>query len=142
LKKQVFLTQIQHSSTSRNDFFKDMCNWMVPTNIPWFKLQMLKFRPFLEKYCKPRIPEESRIQKHNLPICCKETLENIWGNKGDAIIWVAVDETTDSVVALLWTLWLASYTLKFLLIHIWFAQKFCTIQIIPLLQHLWMMDLK
>jgi hypothetical protein len=58
---------------------------------------MPKFRSFLEKYCKLHIPDQSTLQKHYLPICYEETLENIYGNIQDAFIWVAVDETTDSM---------------------------------------------
>jgi hypothetical protein len=58
---------------------------------------MPEFRSFLEKYCKQHIPEQSRLQKHNLPTCYEETLENIRGNIGDAFIWAAVDETTESM---------------------------------------------
>jgi hypothetical protein len=35
-KKQVLLIQMQQPSTSRNEFFNDMCNWMVSVNISWF----------------------------------------------------------------------------------------------------------
>jgi hypothetical protein len=94
-KKQVLLTQMQQSSTSRHEFFKDMCNWMVSANIPLFKLQMPGFRSFLKKYCKQHIPDQSTLRKHQ-PTCYEETLQNVRGNIGDAFIWVAVDETTDS----------------------------------------------
>jgi hypothetical protein len=59
---------------------------MVSMNIPWFKLQMPESWSFLEKYCKQHIPDQSTLQKHNLPICYEETLENIRGNIGDAFI--------------------------------------------------------
>jgi hypothetical protein len=92
LKKQVLLTQMQQSSTSRNEFFKDMCSWMVSAKIPWFKLQMPKFWSYLEKYGKQHIPDQSALRKH-LPTCYEETLEDTKGNTGDAFIWVAVDKT-------------------------------------------------
>jgi hypothetical protein len=38
LKNQVLLTQMQQSSTSINECFKDKCSWMVSANISWFKL--------------------------------------------------------------------------------------------------------
>jgi hypothetical protein len=70
---------------------------MVSVNIPWFKLQMPEFWSFGEKYCKQHIPEQSTPRKHYLPICYEETLESRRGNIGDAFVWVAVDETTDSM---------------------------------------------
>jgi hypothetical protein len=48
-----------------------MCNWMVSANISRFKLQMPKFRSFLEKRCKQ--PGQSTLRKHYLPICYEET---------------------------------------------------------------------
>jgi hypothetical protein len=58
---------------------------------------MPELRSFLQKYCKQHIPDQSTFRKHYLPTCYEETLKNITGNTGDAFIWVAVDETTDSV---------------------------------------------
>jgi hypothetical protein len=62
---------------------------------PWFKLQIPEFRSFLEKYCKQHIPDQSKLRKHYLPICCEETLENIRGKIGllwtkQRILWVAL----------------------------------------------------
>jgi hypothetical protein len=74
-----------------------MCDWMLSTNIPWFKFQMPEFQSSLEKYCKQHVQDHSTLRKHYLPISYEETLENIRGNIGDAFIWVAMDETTDSV---------------------------------------------
>jgi hypothetical protein len=58
---------------------------------------MPEFRSFLEKYCGEHIPDESTLRKHCVPICHEETLENVCGNVGDTVTWVAVDKTTDSV---------------------------------------------
>jgi hypothetical protein len=65
--------------------------------VAWFKLQIPEFRSFLENYCKQHIPDQSTLQKHNLPICYEESWENIRCNIGDAFIWIAVDKTMDSV---------------------------------------------
>jgi hypothetical protein len=69
----------------------------MSANIPWFELQIPEFRSFLKKYCKQHIPDQTTLRKHYLPICNEVNLENIKDNIGDAFIWVAVDETTDSV---------------------------------------------
>jgi hypothetical protein len=45
-KEASALTQMQQSSTSKNEFLKDMCNWMVSVYIRWFKLQVPEFRSF------------------------------------------------------------------------------------------------
>jgi hypothetical protein len=98
-KKLVLLTQVQQSSTSRNELFKDMCNWMVSANSPWFKLQMPEFRSFLEKYCKQHMPDQSTLRKHYLPTWYEETLENMRGNIGVAFLWVAVGCFIENLVA-------------------------------------------
>jgi hypothetical protein len=73
----VLLTQMQQPSISRNEFFKDMCNWMVSANIPWFKLQMPKFWSLLEKYCTQHIPDQSTLRKHYLSIYYEETSQRV-----------------------------------------------------------------
>lgn len=62
-KKQVLLSQMQQSSNVRSEFFHDMCNAMVAANIPWYKLQVPKYRAFLEKYCGRQIPNDSTLRK-------------------------------------------------------------------------------
>jgi hypothetical protein len=71
-KKRVLSTQMQQSSTKRNEFFKDMCNWFVSANIPWFKLQMPEFRSLLEKYYKQHISVQSTCRKRYISICYEE----------------------------------------------------------------------
>jgi hypothetical protein len=51
-KKQVLVTQMQQESRIRNEFFKDLCNAMVASDIPWYKLQVPNCLSFFEKYCK------------------------------------------------------------------------------------------
>ena len=41
-KKQVLLSQMQPSSSARNEFFYDICTAMVAANILWYKLQVPK----------------------------------------------------------------------------------------------------
>jgi hypothetical protein len=67
------LNKTQQSSTSRNEFFKIMCNWMVSANFPWIQLQMPEFRFLPEKYYKQHIPNKSTFRKHFLLICYEET---------------------------------------------------------------------
>jgi hypothetical protein len=63
---------------------------------PGLNSKCLNFGPFW-KSTVSNIPDQSTFQKHYLPICYEETLENIRGNIEDAFMWVAVDETMDFV---------------------------------------------
>jgi hypothetical protein len=70
---------------------------MVAAYIPWYKLQVPKFRSFFEKHCKRQDPDESKLRKKYLDACYQETIVNIREEIGDSYIWVAVDETTDAL---------------------------------------------
>lgn len=94
-KKQVLLSQMQQSSSARNEFFYDMCTAMVAANIPWYKLQVPKYRAFLEKYCGRQIPNDSTLRKNYLHLCYEEALAYVRRHIGSNYIWIAVDETTD-----------------------------------------------
>jgi hypothetical protein len=74
--------------------FSKVCT-MLAADIPWYKIQVAKFRLFLEKYCKIKVPDESTLRKNDLDACYQETIFNIREEIGDSYIWVAVDETTD-----------------------------------------------
>jgi hypothetical protein len=64
------------SLASRNTFLKDMYNCMVSTNITWFKLQTQVLVPF-EKVLDAIYSRRGNTSKNYLPICYKQTLENI-----------------------------------------------------------------
>jgi hypothetical protein len=76
---------------------------------------MPEFWFFLEKR---HIPDQSTLRKLYLPICYEETLEDARGNTGDPFYGLLWKKQRIPWFALSRTLWLASWTLKFLLIHI------------------------
>jgi hypothetical protein len=80
--------------------------------------------------------EGSTLRKHYLPIFYEETLEKIRGNIGDAFIWVATDETTDSVCCFIMNLVAVKLAIEVPTNPHLICKKFCTIQIIPLFQDL------
>jgi hypothetical protein len=84
-RNQVLLTHIQQSSILKKRILLGHVHLDVSANTPWFKFQMPKFRSLLEKYWKQHIPDQSTFRKHYLPSCYEETLENIRGNKVDAL---------------------------------------------------------
>jgi hypothetical protein len=96
----------------------------------------------LEKCCTLDIPGQSTLRKHYLPICHEETSENIRGKIGDAFIMVAMDEMTDSVGPFIANLVAGKLDIEVPSNSHFICSKFCTIQIIPFLQDLRMMDLR
>jgi hypothetical protein len=66
------------------NFFKDLCNAKVAADIPWYKLQVLKFRSFFEKHCKRQVPDESALRKNYLHACYQEMIVNIQEGIGDS----------------------------------------------------------
>jgi hypothetical protein len=72
---------------------------MIAANIPWYKLQVPKFKYFLKKYTNKHIPDESTLRKNYLQhsyITTSTTSKqlSILENK-DSFIWIIVNETTD-----------------------------------------------
>lgn len=78
------------------NFFFDLWNAMVQSNIPWNKLENPAFREFLEKYCKRHIPNESTLRKNYLGKCYHERLTTIREKLCNRNIYIQVDETTDA----------------------------------------------
>ena len=93
-KKQTLLTQMQTDSP-RSEFYKELCEAMVAANIPWNKLQVPKYRAFLEKYCGRQVPDESTLRKGYIDACYEHALLSIRTEIGSSHIWIAVDESTD-----------------------------------------------
>jgi hypothetical protein len=67
---------MQQETGIRNEFFKDLCSVMVAADILWYKLQVPKFRSFLEKYHKRQIPDKSTLCKNNLYACYQSVNQN------------------------------------------------------------------
>jgi hypothetical protein len=65
-------------------FFKDLYNAKVAADIPWYKLQVLKFRSFFEMHYKRQVPDESTLRKNYLHACYQETIVNIREGIGDS----------------------------------------------------------
>lgn len=97
-QSQVLLTNSNFQDTStQKTFNEDLCDALVAANIPWHKLEIPKFKHFLEKYTNKHIPRESTIRKGYLQGTYEKTLQKIRADIGDEYIWFVVDETTDAV---------------------------------------------
>ena len=73
-----------------------MCQAFVSANIPIWKLTNSTLRNFLEKYTTEPIPSESSIRKNYVGNCYEETMKRIRQDLEMELIWVSIDETTDS----------------------------------------------
>lgn len=69
--RQSLLTQNNFNEQTRekNEFYYDLCQALVASNIPFVKLENSGFKGFLEKYCKKNVPNESTLRKNYLPKC-------------------------------------------------------------------------
>lgn len=73
-----------------------MCQALVGANIPFFKLQSLPFRSFLQKYTNKSIPDESTLRKKYLQVCFDSAIVKIRQKIGEHYLYIMVDETTDA----------------------------------------------
>lgn len=69
--RQSLLTQnnLNEQTREKNEFYYDLCQALVASNIPFVKLENSGFKGFLEKYCKKNVPNESTLRKNYLPKC-------------------------------------------------------------------------
>lgn len=85
------------SSLVKNEFFEDLCQTLLACNIPIHKLNNPNLRRFLQKYCvHQNIPDESTLRKNYVPTVYQETLRRIRSELENKLLWISVDETTDS----------------------------------------------
>lgn len=96
--QQTILESIAASSDTKSEqeFYFDLCNAMVSSNIPLSKLNNSMFKSFLQKYSGRHIPAESTIRKSYVDLVYKNCIEQIKKKIGNNYIWFGVDETTDS----------------------------------------------
>ncbi|XP_018496631.1 uncharacterized protein LOC100905696 [Galendromus occidentalis] len=74
----------------------DLCQMLVETNIPLYKVQDPSFKNFMLKYCKEILPDHTTLRKHYLKKLYEGTIHRIRSAIGDKRIWVSIDETTDA----------------------------------------------
>lgn len=94
--KQMLLGNVYKSKT--NNFNEDFCLALVAANIPWFKLQIpkfKKFKDFLQKYTNQHIWNGNLLRKSYLEPRYIKTIENTKEKEGDLCIFSVVDETTN-----------------------------------------------
>ena len=78
LAQQVpLLPNFLEASNKVDDFYMELCQALVKSNIPLYKLQNPFFRSFLEKYTKKVIPHYSTLRKTYLKKIYEATVEKI-----------------------------------------------------------------
>lgn len=85
-----------------NDFFLDLCLFLINCNIAWNKVNHPEFRKFFNKYicCNcgtRRLPEQSILRKVYLQKAYKSTITKIRNFFLDSILWLSMDETLDKM---------------------------------------------
>jgi hypothetical protein len=96
-KQQTIAQSLACSSvTDEQEFYFDLCNSMVSSNIPLTKLNNNVFKSFLQKYTGRHVPAESTLRKSYVDLVYKNVIEEIKKIIANNYIWFCVDETTDS----------------------------------------------
>ncbi|KAL4135648.1 hypothetical protein QTP88_007246 [Uroleucon formosanum] len=88
--------QLITTPTRKSDFFKDLCEAFLKSNIPLEKLGNPHLRLFLEKYINKDIPSVSTLRKTCVNDCYEDTMNEIRNQILNKKIWVSIDETTDT----------------------------------------------
>jgi hypothetical protein len=88
--------QLITTLTRKSDFFKDLCEAFLKSNIPLEKLGNPHLRLFLEKYINKDIPSVSTLRKTYVNDCYEDTMNEIRNQILNKKIWVSIDETTDT----------------------------------------------
>ncbi|KAL4132498.1 hypothetical protein QTP88_009637 [Uroleucon formosanum] len=88
--------QLITTPTRKSDFFKDLCEAFLKSNIPLEKLGNPHLRLFLEKYINKDIPSVSTLRKTYVNDCYEDTMNEIRNQILNKKIWVSIDETTDT----------------------------------------------
>ncbi|KAE9538630.1 hypothetical protein AGLY_005729 [Aphis glycines] len=88
--------QLITTPTRKSDFFKDLCEAFLKSNIPLEKLGNPHLRLFLEKYINKDIPSVSTLRKTYVNDCYEDTMNEIRNQILNKKIWVSIDEKTDT----------------------------------------------
>jgi hypothetical protein len=77
-KQQTITQSLACSSvTDEQEFYFDLCNSMVSSNIPLTKLNNNVFKSFLQKYTGRHVPAESTLRKSYVDLVYKNVIEEI-----------------------------------------------------------------
>lgn len=95
--KQSLLAQLNENTSRLSTFSMDLCNMLIETGIPFWKVEHPSFRKFVENYTKQKVPSESSLRKTYLDKAYQEKITQIRRGIGNSNIWVSIDETTDAV---------------------------------------------
>lgn len=93
--KQTFIKNTFENLNKQQSFAFDLCQAMLESDIPLWKLNHPSFKSFLEKYTEKSVPDQSTVRKNYVSTIYENTISRIRLEIGDGPIWVSLDETTD-----------------------------------------------
>ncbi|KAL4123044.1 hypothetical protein QTP88_015276 [Uroleucon formosanum] len=93
--KQTFIKNTFENLNKQQSFAFDLCQAMLESDIPLWKLNHLSFKSFLEKYTENSVPNQLTVRKNYVSTIYENTISRIRLEIGDGPIWVSLDETTD-----------------------------------------------
>lgn len=94
-KTQLFLMEITEHYTRSQTFVRDLCKAFVGSDIPLYKIRSAPLKTFLEKYMEHTLPSESTLRTA-VKTLYQSTLYDIKKAITDKLLWISIDETTDT----------------------------------------------
>ena len=73
--KQTYLSSPSKPNV-KSEFFADLTEALIRSNIPLNKIESDSFRNFLEKYTKKSLPNESTLRRNYLPNLFEQEMKN------------------------------------------------------------------
>jgi len=93
--KQTFIKNTFENLNKQQLFAFDLCQAMLESDIPLWKLNHPSFKSFLEKYTEKSVPDQSTVRKNYVSTIYENNISRIRLEIGDGPIWVSLDVTTD-----------------------------------------------
>ena len=92
--KQTYLSSPSKPNV-KSEFFADLTEALVRSNIPLNKIESDSFRNFLEKYTKKSLPNESTLRRNYLPNLFEQEMKRTIQWTRNKPIFIIIDECTD-----------------------------------------------
>lgn len=87
--------QILPFKETQSQYFKDLTEALVKSNIPLNKINNSNFSNFLQQYTGKKSPDESTLRKNYVQQLYNEKIDFIKSKLGEKYVWMSIDETTD-----------------------------------------------
>lgn len=93
---QTLVTNFQNTPGPKlSEFNIDLCQMLLETNTPLYRVNHPSFVSFIEKYTQHTVPTDTSLRQKYVPHLHEKMLNDLQLKADGKQIWVALDETTD-----------------------------------------------